>query len=59
MKCPYRKKIRIYPDGLGRTTEVEFMKCDEKECPYWVATMFNADECKWKSGCGKVKKECS
>lgn len=35
MKCPYKKRIKVHPDGLGRITEVEFMDCDEEECPFW------------------------
>lgn len=59
MKCPYRKKIHIYPDGLGRATEVEFMECDEKECPYWGATAYNSRDSKWIYQCRKAEKECS
>ena len=58
MKCPYRKKIRIYPDGLGRTTEVDFLECDEKECPYWGATVYNASNGNWVYRCRKAEKEC-
>ena len=73
MRCPYRKKVKVYPDGLGRTTEVEFMECDKDECPYWGAIQYEWDNVQSKqrgriaiedfvpcvNGCRKVKKECS
>lgn len=59
MKCPYRKKIRIYPDGLGRVTEVDFLECDEKECPYWGAKVYNVTSGNWEYGCRRAENECS
>lgn len=61
MKCPYRKRVRISPDGVSRVTEVDFMECIKEECPYWGAKVLSADEYgfKWAYGCGKAKKECS
>ena len=63
MKCPYRKKIHIYPDGLGRTTEVEFMKCDEDECPFFgiaekIHKQYGGHQTFKKFGCRKAEKEC-
>lgn len=58
MKCPYRKRIRISPDGVSRVTEVDFMECVKEECPYWGAIVFSADKCKWIYGCRKAKNEC-
>lgn len=64
MKCPYRKKIHIYPDGLGRVTEIEFMECDTEECPYWGAVALEYDsfygtKSNWIYKCRKVETECS
>lgn len=58
MKCPYRKRVRISPDGVSRVTEVDFMECIKKECPYWGAIAFSADDYEWIYGCRKAKKEC-
>lgn len=59
MKCPYRKKVKVYPDGLGRVSEVEFMECEREACPYWGAIAISADDYEWIYGCRKAKKECS
>ena len=59
MKCPYRKKVKVYPDGLGRVSEVEFMECIKEKCPFWGAIAISADAYEWIYGCRKAKKECS
>lgn len=56
MKCPYKKKIKVYPDGLGRITEVEFMDCDESECPFWGVIQRIASFEPDKFGCTRMMK---
>ena len=72
MRCPYRKKVKVYPDGLGRTTEVEFMECERECCPYWGTIRYEWDNAQSKqrgriatedfvpcaNGCRKAEKEC-
>lgn len=65
MKCPYRKRERIYPDGVSRVTEVDFMECVKEECPYWGATSSThrrRQEGGYTTydtiGCRKAEKEC-
>lgn len=65
MRCPYRKKVKVYPDGLGKVSEVEFMECEREYCPYWGVTKsekahrqeggYTTYEC---FGCRKAEKEC-
>lgn len=66
MKCPYRKQIRTYPDGMAKITEEYFLDCIEKSCPYWgmvstqnVRTQEGGHATLDIIGCRKVKKECS
>lgn len=61
MKCPYKKRIKVYPDGLGRITEVEFMDCDRLECPFWgvIHQIWNIDKAAFEpdeSGCTRMMK---
>lgn len=58
MRCPYRKKVKVYPDGLGRVSEVEFMECEKEACPYWGAMAYNASKGNWVCGCRKAESEC-
>ena len=65
MRCPYRKKVKVYPDGLGRVSEVEFMECEREDCPYWGITKSEkvhrqegGHTTYERSGCRKVEKEC-
>lgn len=59
MKCPYRKRVRISPDGVSRVTEVDFMECIKEKCPFWGAIAISADDYEWIYGCKKAKNECS
>lgn len=59
MRCPYRKKVKVYPDGLGRVSEVEFMECEREACPYWGTAVYNESNGNWVYGCRKAEKECS
>ena len=71
MKCPYRKQLKTYPDGLGRITECDFMECIKEECPFWGAIQYEWNNNKslsrgqileedftpCKEGCRKAQKE--
>ena len=66
MKCPYRKTVRIYPDGVSRITEVNFKECIKEECPFWGITnrihkhRQEGGHTTYESiGCRKAEKECS
>lgn len=58
MKCPYRKKIRVSPDGVCRVTEVDYMECLKESCPYYGALAFDVKRNSWVMGCRKAAKEC-
>lgn len=66
MKCPYRKTVRIYPDGVSRVTEVNFKECIKEKCPFWGITnrthkhRQEGGHTTYESiGCKKAEKECS
>ena len=73
MKCPYRKRIRTYPDGMAKITEADFSDCIENSCPYWGTIRYGWDNVKSEqrgrtvvedfvptaNGCRKAEKECS
>lgn len=66
MKCPYRKTVRISPDGVSRVTEVDFMECIKEKCPFWGITnriykhRQEGGRTTYESiGCRKAEKECS
>lgn len=65
MKCPYRKKIFTYPEGVAKITDTEFMQCIKNDCPYWGrfgSQKIHSQEGGYKTldsiGCRKVEKEC-
>lgn len=65
MKCPYRKHIRTYPDGMAKITEEDFLDCIEHSCPFWGrfnSQKVHRQEGGYKTldsiGCRKVENEC-
>lgn len=58
MKCPYRKKVRVSPDGVCRVTEVDYMECLKESCPYFGVIVFDAVNSGWGKGCRRAEKEC-
>lgn len=58
MICPYRKRVKIIPDGLSKVTVVEFMECYEDECPYWKPLVYVHSEDEFVYRCRKVENEC-
>lgn len=68
MKCPYRKHIRTYQDGLETIERTDFAECIEDECPHWgvVATKLvkihetlGGYYMGTVKGCRKAENECS